>query len=133
MVIKIKPDIIHTNVGVIHEGFHVAKELGIPHVWHLREYQTKDFKYFIYPTFDRFVSYLRETNVITITDDIKKHFGLTSLSTAHTIYNGIFFSNECIIQKSKENYFLMASRISPEKGHADAIKAFSNGYFKLND
>ena len=45
------PDIIHTNTGVIHEGLKVAKRLKIPHVWHLREYQDKDFNWEAFPLF----------------------------------------------------------------------------------
>ena len=39
IIIREKPNLIHTNVGVVQEGFHVAKAMGIPHIWHLREYQ----------------------------------------------------------------------------------------------
>ena len=38
-----KPDIIHTNVGPIHIGYLAAKKYGIPHIWHIREYQKEDF------------------------------------------------------------------------------------------
>ena len=31
--------LIHTNVGTIHQGYLVAKKINIPHVWHIREYQ----------------------------------------------------------------------------------------------
>ena len=43
IVKKERPNLIHTNVGVLYEGFRIAKFLNIPHVWHLREYQDKDF------------------------------------------------------------------------------------------
>ena len=33
---KTNPDIIHTNTGVIHEGYFVAKTLKKPHVWHIK-------------------------------------------------------------------------------------------------
>lgn len=38
----IKPDIIHTNVGVINIGYKISRKLSIPHIWHLREYQSLD-------------------------------------------------------------------------------------------
>lgn len=129
---RVNPDIIHTNVGTIHEGFHLAKKRKIPHVWHLREYQTLDFQWYIYPSFNKFCSYLRQSFVITITDDIKRHFRLEKQGNAFTIYNGIFRANEISNITQKENYFLMASRISREKGHADVITAFSH-FSKRND
>lgn len=126
LIQSINPDIIHTNTGVVHEGFHIAHELKIPHVWHLREYQTRDFHWKIYPSFSKFCSYLRKSYVVTITDDIRHYFHLDNYSAAQTIYNGIYHSNEvCYIDK-KERYFLLASRVSPEKGHLDVIKAFAD-------
>lgn len=125
LVANLKPDIIHTNVGCIHEGFWVSRRMRIPHIWHIREYQTKDFNWFIYPSFNKFTNYLKKSNIITITDDLRFFFRLESYKNAQTIYNGIFYTTDCCMESKKEPYFLMASRVSSEKGHADAIKAFS--------
>lgn len=127
---KINPDIIHTNVGVIHEGFHVAKKLDIPHVWHLREYQKLDFNMNIIPSYKYFCRLLQESYVITITKDIGKYFRLDNYAKSQTIYNGIFSKRDIFFDENKENYFLCASRISPEKGHHDVVKAFGE-YCKL--
>ena len=62
--------------------------------------------------------------MITITDGIREYFKLTS-PKAKTIYNGIYHRDEACFVKDKEPYFLVASRISPEKGILDVIKAFS--------
>ena len=51
----VNPDIIHTNVGVIQAGYKVSKKLNIPHIWHLREYQTKDFGWEIEPSKKAFI------------------------------------------------------------------------------
>lgn len=132
LINQIKPDIIHTNVGSIHEGFKVAQKEKIPHVWHIREYQTKDFNWFIYPSFRKFTQLLKQSYVVTITDDLRNYFGIDSNEKAQTIYNGIFPTNECVFEYEKEPYFLMASRISPEKGHVDVVKAFSE-FCKINN
>lgn len=126
IIMKVNPDIIHTNVGIVHEGFHLARRYGIPHVWHLREYQTKGFNWHIYPCYKTFCSYLNKSFVITITDDIKSFFKLDKNGKAHTIYNGIFHKSDVCYIKEKENYFLLSSRISPEKMHLDVVKAFSS-------
>lgn len=122
----VKPDIIHTNTGVVHEGYWVAKKLHIPHVWHLREYQTKDFDWMIYPSYRRFCSDLLNSYVITITDGIKSYFRLDKSSKAITIYNGIFSNKKVFPRVEKEDYFILCSRITKEKGHEDAIRAFGN-------
>lgn len=119
------PDIIHTNTGVIHEGLKVAKRLKIPHVWHLREYQDKDFNWEAFPCFSAYCQMLRKSYVITITNDIKAHFGLLDFPYSRTIYNGVFKASEANFIYPKEKYFLCASRVSPEKGHLDIIWAFA--------
>lgn len=125
LIKKINPDIIHTNTGVIHEGFTVAQELGIPHVWHLREFQDLDFNLVIYPSFDCFCKLLNKSYTISITKSIYEHFKLSHCQRAQIIYNGIF-SKEQTYYLPKEKYFLCASRLSPEKGIVDVIVAFAD-------
>lgn len=130
---KEQPSIIHTNVGVLHEGFKVARKNNIPHIWHLREYQDKDFGMNIYPSKCLFKKMLRQSYVVAITEDIKRYFNLTNSNKAHTIYNGIF-SESCVYQQyPKEHFFLCASRISPEKGHEETIKVFAEFQKKYSD
>lgn len=130
LVLKEKPDIIHTNTGVIYEGYNVAKFLGIPHVWHIREYQDKDFKWkFLYGK-KHFEKRLHNSYVITITNDLKNHFHLSTNAT--TIYNGILSTKDIRI-RTKSKYFLCASRIVSYKKQEDAIKAFSLFYKKNPD
>ena len=124
------PDIIHTNTGVIHEGYVCAKKLRIPHVWHLREYQDLDFNWKICPSKRVFISSLRKSNVITITNHILHYFQLDNSPNAQTIYNGIMNRNEVCFDWPKDNNFLCASRISPEKGHETIIRAFATFYKK---
>ena len=124
IVKKEKPNVIHSNVGVLYEGFRIAKFLNIPHVWHLREYQDRDFNLnFLYGK-KYFEKMLTSSYVICITNDIKEYFNLKSPKTT-TIYNGIY-KKEHIALESKEKYFLCASRITPSKKLEDAIKAFAS-------
>ena len=89
IVKKEKPNLIHSNVGVLYEGFRIAKFLNIPHVWHLREYQDRDFNLnFLYGK-KYFEKMLTSSYVICITNDIKEYFNLKSPKTT-TIYNGIY-------------------------------------------
>lgn len=131
-----RPDIVHTNVGVIHEGWYVCQKKKIPHVWHLREYQDLDFGYKFYPSKKKFEEELKKSIVISITKDILRHFNILNSQWAFTVYNGIFKEKDAFFCKEKQNYFLVCSRISPEKGHHDIIKAFNifyreNKNFKL--
>ena len=121
------PDVVHTNVGIIHEGYWAARKFKIPHVFHLREYQDKDFGWNILPSKRVFSMLLRQSAaVITITNDIRYHFYQHKNPNALTIYNGVFSINDASFILSKEKYFLCASRISHEKGLIDVITAFSD-------
>lgn len=120
-----RPDIIHTNTGVVNDGFFVARRLGIPHVWHLREYQDRDFDLHPFPTKLLFSCMLRKSYVISITKDILKNFHLKENFRHRTIYNGVMGSDDVTYIKDKEPFFLCASRITPEKGHEDVIRAFA--------
>jgi glycosyltransferase involved in cell wall biosynthesis len=125
-----KPDIIHTNVGIIHEGFWSARIMNIPHIWHLREYQDMDWGYWIYPTKRIFSKLLRKTNVITISNSVKMYFNLATYNFAYTIYNGICHRNEISFISKKDNYFLSASSLCENKGIKEIILAFTK--FCLN-
>ena len=122
------PDIVHTNTGVIHEGFYCAKSLGIPHVWHLREYQDRDFDMHIFPNKRFFIGLLRRSYTISITHDINDAFLLKTDNKHRVIYNGVMSKDVAILDMPKENFFLCSSRISREKGHEDVIRSFAEFY-----
>lgn len=120
-----KPDIIHTNTGVVQEGYLVAKTLNIPHVWHLREYQDSDFMFSFYPSKEVVYKQFSESYTISITRDIQCHFNLVQNPKACTIYNGILSENSAIDKVSKKNYFLSASQLGSAKCIDETITAFS--------
>lgn len=121
-----KPDVIHTNTGVIHQGYKVAKKLKIPHVWHLREYQTLDFDWKILPSENKFKQYLNDSYTVCITKDIQKYFELSENKNSFVIYNPIMKIMDVNVASAKENFFLIANRVSKEKGIEDAIVAFAD-------
>lgn len=125
IISKYHPDIIHSNSGVIHEGFKCARRSSIPHVFHLREYQDLDFGMKFYPSKISFIRLLHQSYVITITEDILHHFQLDDYSKARVIYNGIYPKAKVKRLWPKQNVFLCCSRINESKGHEDVIRAFS--------
>lgn len=129
IVLWIKPSIIHTNVGIIHEGFLVSKLFRIPHIWHLREYQDLDFDWNIFPFKSFFCKELDKSIVIAISEGIAEHFLLRN--NFSVIYNPIFENIPESLMNKKENYFLVSNRISEEKGIEDILEAFS--LFKKRD
>ena len=120
-----RPSIIHTNTGVIHEGFWAAKRYRIPHVFHIREYQDKDFGWKIIPSKRFFCWMLKRSHVISITNALKSYFRLDNSKNVHIIYNGIYSRKKTSMAFPKGNYFFCASRISKEKGFDEVILAFA--------
>lgn len=121
---SVRPDIIHTNVGIIHEGYAAAQRFGIPHVWHLREYQDMDFGWKAYPSKENFEKKLYASHVVAISQGIFDHFNLSSTKDK-VIYNGILHESEVAYHAEKEKFFLCASRVVASKGHEDVVRAFA--------
>jgi len=117
-----KPDMIHSNTSVNDVGYHTAKFLKIPHIWHIREYGDKDFDLTI-PHIDRRL--LAKNNYsIAITRDIASYRKVVGISSNRVIYNGIIDKSDVSSLKSRDKYFLFAGRIEPAKGVDDCVKAF---------
>jgi glycosyltransferase involved in cell wall biosynthesis len=131
LVKEFRPDIIHSNVGPIHIGFHVAKKLNVPHIWHLREYQTLDFSIHPFPSMSRFKKILLSKNNynIAITKGIYDYFLLKNNSIV--IYNGVLSSENKRMKTSKEKYFLFAGSLSINKGIGELIYSFCS-FSKIN-
>lgn len=123
---SLSPDLIHSNTGVLQEGFFVSKLLSIPHVWHLREYQDLDFGFQIYPSKKIFQLLLSHSYCIPITKDIKNHFGLQEV-LSKVVYDGVDSEKKIVAfgGEQKLKVFLCASRLQPEKGQEEVVRAFS--------
>lgn len=121
---EIMPDLIHTNIGPDHIGFHVAKRLNIPHVWHIREYQDLDFDMTPFFSKNYFMKKLQNPNnkVIAITKGIFNHFSMHNNS--RVIYDGVLKANNINFQLEKEKYFLFVGRLEEAKGIKTLIEAF---------
>lgn len=119
------PDIIHSNVGVIHSGYQVAKRMGVNHVWHIREFQDLFFGWTPIPSNRWFKKALKDKGNynFVISDTLKKHYCLDENATV--VYDGVF-DEELVkpIEKEKANYFLYVGSLHESKGIFDIIKAF---------
>lgn len=124
-----QPDIIHTNVGVVHIGHFVAKKLNIPHVWHNREYQDLHFGWKPFPSKRSFFKKLHDLNnhPIEITKGVYNHHKMHLNKNAKVIYDGVFDTSKIpTITFNKKNYFLFVGAIIEGKGTYEAIDAFVN-------
>lgn len=125
-------DIVHSNSSNSSFGYYLAKELGVKHVWHLREYGKFDSNKQFYPCFRHFLHKIDYKNnyAIAITPLIYNYFH--SKKNCTIIYDGVV--DEKNIPKicfQKEKYFLYVGRLFEKKGIEHIIDAFCK--VKLND
>lgn len=121
---RFKPDIIHTNGSVLDIGMKASISLGVPHVWHLREYTDIDFGLDMFPSKKSYFSKIRnKSHSISITPDIYRHFGVKS-DKGRVIYNGIVDGNLKIDQVERINKFIFVGTVTEEKGVTDMIDAY---------
>lgn len=117
------PDIIHTNNGIIHWGYKFAKKNGVKHVWHLREYQDKDFGMTPIPSMKEFCKMAQDSCCICITRGVQTYFDLKQ-DKSNVIYDGVLPQNSSRFCTEKEDYFLFVGRIEPSKGIEELLEAY---------
>ena len=125
---EFKPDIIHTNVGPLAIGFKEASRRGIPHVWHMREYQDKDFGMTFFPSKKAFMRLIHSKGnyCIAITRDIFRHWELDPKKDI-VVYNAIIKGSRPSLNDYAPDggkYFLYAGRIEKPKALMTLLKAF---------
>lgn len=132
-----KIDIIHTNSSAYQFGVTAARSLKIPHIWHLREYQSLDFRHshaYSLPYLKKLLHKSGNFN-IAITKGIYNFYQLKEENST-IIYDGILRQNYKPKELPKEKYFLFVGRIVKEKGVFSLLNSYKDylqrgGTFKL--
>ena len=131
-----RPDIIHTNTGTIRVGAVLAKEFGIPHIWHVRECQSVGCGFFPFGGEQKVVELFKDVNnhCIAITHSVFDFYKLNPYKDC-VIYDGVF-SEEIALsaqRKPKENIVLYIGLISEKKGVKMLLSAIDKIADQLRD
>jgi glycosyltransferase involved in cell wall biosynthesis len=129
-------DLVYSNSSVFAVGALAAAELGLPHVWHLREFGRRD--YGLRPDFGPRLSRLgfRSADAtIFVSHALRRAvLGRTPLASAHVIYNGVApeaafdarrRAAEALRVRRQPFTFVLVGRFRESKGQAVAIRAFA--------
>ncbi len=118
-------DIIHSNSSIISTGAYIAKRLGKPHVWHLREFG--DLDYGMNTPFGKWyqkVIYRGSNHFIAISESIKKHYShWIGKQDIRVIYNGIKPSPKRQPSQQECIEICIVGLIRPNKGQMELIEA----------
>ncbi len=118
--------LVHTNSVVIDFGQGVAESLGVPHVWHLREFLDLDFDLSPVIGWRLFLKKIHQSNaVIGISKAVYKHYQLHSHPTAYVIPNAVRSRNHSIRGQGKKCFLLFCGYVTPQKGVEDALHALA--------
>lgn len=131
-------DIVYTNSSVTPIGFMAAKQLSLPHVWHLREFCDLHFG-LEYDWGRRMFEYFvgRSDAVISVSKAVEGYYlKKVADSRKHVVYNGVAsrefvekLYNKTEIRKCSQPYrFVMIGAIQPNKGHEEALQALAQVY-----
>lgn len=128
-------DLIHTNTGAIELGFYLAQKMGVPHVWHIREFMDLDFSCVPLQGFKHLRNLAKKSETISITKAVMTHHGFMDFPRAHQIYNAIGRSEDLVEAPKfpKSPYFMLCGRLAEGKGVETAIAAFSRFHAKHSD
>lgn len=126
IIVKEKVQLIHINSSVSYFAAIAALTAKIPFIWHIRELMEEQFGCeFVNKELKRAL-YVQADRVISISDYVKRKYDEKYSIHTQKIYNGINIEKYKInIDENIDfkNIFLVAAKISPEKGQWDAICA----------
>ncbi len=121
---KISPDIVHCNVGPLDISLTPCLQLNIPHVWHLREYQDKDFGCRMIYGKKHFINRLHTNGNfnIAITNGVFEHFQLRPCD--RVIYDGPIDAARLSTNEDRQKIVLFVGNFLRAKQPDMAIRAF---------
>jgi glycosyltransferase involved in cell wall biosynthesis len=129
-------DLVYSNSSVFSIGAMAAYRLGLPHIWHLREFGNRDYN--LWPDLGAWLTrrVLRSADArIFVSKALKQAFlGNVTPRNTHVIYNGV--ASESVFDSRREAAeaqrgrrqpftFVLVGRFRQGKGQAVAIEAFA--------
>jgi glycosyltransferase involved in cell wall biosynthesis len=129
-------DVVYSNSSVFAVGALAATELGVPHVWHIREFGRRD--YDLWPELglrlSRLVFRTADATVFVSHALRRVLLGKNPPANSHVIYNGVAWDADferrrraaaALRDRRQPCTFVLVGRFRESKGQAVAIRAFA--------
>lgn len=88
-------NIVHIGGAVIDVGLRPAMKMGVPVVWHFREFVERDHDLVYYNKARAFAEYARASQCITVSNAVTDYYqSLLPGTPINTVYNGMIFQGE---------------------------------------
>lgn len=121
-------DVIHSNSSVIDVGARTAVRIGLPHVWHFREFGDADYRLEFIKGRKKSCEFVERTGsrVVFISHNLREYYFDISDENCELVYDGI--SDAFLSVKDKEReiskpIFLISGNLQRNKGQITALKA----------
>ena len=117
---EFRPDIVHTNAGPVDVALDVCVSSEIPHIWHLREFQS-GMRFWPSPkTFRKKIMYPGNRN-IAITSCVAEYWNLRDVDAV--IYDGIVSESQ-LRSDADRDYLLSVGRVEKNKGTLELLRGY---------
>ena len=130
---------IHTNSAVIGLGGPVARALGVPHIWHIRELPFLHYGFSVDGGMRRYARELRQAQAVlaisqAVVDDMRAF--TRGIGNVHLVPDGVITTARWQLLGGKAVaptpeagfHFLLAALFHASKGQAEAVEAFAEVY-----
>lgn len=119
--------LVHGNSGAVDIGLGIAKALGVPHVWHIREYLDIGLKTTPFPSWRHWHKELSASDaVIAISPGLFSHLGLGSHPHGYCIPDAVCSASDAVLTAEKEKYVaFVAGTVSKLKQPEEALQIFA--------
>lgn len=125
----VKIDLVHSNSSIFNIGALIGRRLGVPHIWHFREFGDWDFN--LKPIFGRAQEmsvYRDASRIIAISGNVKNRFvPFIDKDRIDVIYNGIPVDTSAPVSKhdSEVVRFCITGALNKAKRQYDAVEAMN--------
>ena len=121
-----KVTLVHSNSSVVDIGYRACQAIGVPHVWHIREYADTQTHFIYYPCRKLYRKHFTasENYTLCITKGVQAHHGLVGIDSSFVVYDGVVSKKPIITGEQKGSYFLYAGRLEALKGIEDLVLAY---------